>query len=740
MLLLEQPVELPEVLDALIVGGGPAGTAAAFRLKELGATALVVDYDDLLKRIRDYAKDKPILPGFGGGDQMQFPAGGPLVSSLHFGPIDKDEMCRQWKSLYREHSVPAKIGVELTGLDQQNGVWKVETWNHNTKENEHFLARHVVLAFGRGVPRRFDIPGDVEGIAYRLSDAQLYVEHPICVIGGGTSAAEAVIAISNAKARKSDPCPVYWSYRGDKMPKVSKALADVFFEAYVGNGNIRYLPHSEPVAILRDAEGSDYLCLRTDRKVIDGRPTETTQLEFLKNRCIACIGEDLPEALLNSVGIFLTSGGPYNRKRLMVSPLLETGRSNLYLAGDMLSPAYLETQDFNADPSTLPERKRRGNVKAALRDGVLVAEVVSQKLAGKKQIQVTITFAEEPQVTEVEGEKRPAAAAPEAPQPAPARLIRLLQGNTTAEEFPLPENKTVVIGRQTGEIRFPDDTGLSDRHASVTHGPGGYLLKDEGGLNGVFIQIAPGRDAEVPPRSIVRAGSQWLVFGDAANRRSVNHHDARGKLVRKLTLADGTVIAGRDGPGINLDSSDSALSRRHFSLSTRGDQIRIRDLESTNGTLLKIDSPTALQPGDRVWVGHQVLQFSMEEADSPPNEVSFDTGIREIAPPPPAAEEPSDGEPSVTFQGIGKSVPIRAGQTICEAAEEAGIAIVAQCHRGICGSDPIRIVSGQENLNAMADGEEETLDDLCSLSPKNHRLACLARVKGPVVVEIIEQD
>ncbi|MGD8396377.1 MAG: NAD(P)-binding domain-containing protein, partial [Candidatus Eiseniibacteriota bacterium] len=65
---LKEPVQLPDVLDVLIVGGGPCGTAAAMRAKELGLTALVIELDDVLKRIRDYAKDKLILPGFGGGD------------------------------------------------------------------------------------------------------------------------------------------------------------------------------------------------------------------------------------------------------------------------------------------------------------------------------------------------------------------------------------------------------------------------------------------------------------------------------------------------------------------------------------------------------------------------------------------------------------------------------------------------------------------------------------------------
>src|SRR5215212_4665200 len=81
---LKKPVVLPDVLDLLIVGGGPMGTATAFRAKELGLAALVIDHDDILKRIRDYAKDKLILPDYGGGDLMTFPEGGDLTRALVF--------------------------------------------------------------------------------------------------------------------------------------------------------------------------------------------------------------------------------------------------------------------------------------------------------------------------------------------------------------------------------------------------------------------------------------------------------------------------------------------------------------------------------------------------------------------------------------------------------------------------------------------------------------------------------
>ena len=173
-IVLDPPVELPEVLDALIVGGGPFGTAAAFRLKELGRNALVIDYDDLMKRIRDYAKDKQILPNYGGGDRMQFPKGGDLVAKLCSSRASTRTTCASSGSRSIARSgIPAQVGVEMTGLERDGELWQVVAWNHNLKQEQTFLkARHVVLAFGRGVPRRFDIPGNVDRPGVRADRGQ----------------------------------------------------------------------------------------------------------------------------------------------------------------------------------------------------------------------------------------------------------------------------------------------------------------------------------------------------------------------------------------------------------------------------------------------------------------------------------------------------------------------------------------------------------------------------------------
>ncbi|MEO1083941.1 MAG: NAD(P)-binding domain-containing protein, partial [Acidobacteriota bacterium] len=317
----------PQTVDLLIVGGGPAGLAAALRGHELGLTTVILEADAVMRRIRDYSKDKLILPGFGGGDRMAFPDGGDWVRRLPFDAIDKDDLVARWRGLAEQAGVDRRTGHELTDLDDgPDGTFLARVYDHGERRDVVIPARHVALAIGRGVPRRFEIPGETTGIALRLDDPRRYLGAPVCVIGGGTSAAEAVIALSKAKADARDPTVVHWSYRGDKLPRVSKALAETFFSAYTGHGNIRYHPYSEPLLVCQSDDRRPQLAIRVDRRAIEGRAVETTLLEFPVEHCIACIGEDVPERFLASLGVPMATGGPKNRKRMVVNSRLETRR------------------------------------------------------------------------------------------------------------------------------------------------------------------------------------------------------------------------------------------------------------------------------------------------------------------------------------------------------------------------------------------------------------------------------
>ncbi len=755
-----------DVLDMLIVGGGPGGTAAAFRAKELGIEALILEHDDLMKRIRDYSKDKLILPSFGGGDRMRFPQCGDLVACLHFQPIDKDDMCTDWKALHARHGIRSRIGVELTGLERRSdGLWAVQAWDHAGRREAPLVARHVVLAIGRGVPRRFDIPGSTDGIAFRLRDRQVFVGAPACVIGGGTSAAEAVIEISNAKAAAGDPTAVYWCYRGDKMPRVSKALAEVFFEAYIGNGNVRYYPRSEPAAVVTADDRREYLAIRVDRRTMDGRPGETTHLEFLKENCLACIGEDIPEALLGSFGIRMATSGPRNRKRMVVNRFLETEQPNVYLVGDILSQAYFETQDFGADTAGFREVKHRGNIKSALRDGVLVAQVIEQRLKGKTDIDLRVEDAEEVERPPVmagyghaAGEDGPPAASLEAGRltESAACLVRVLPGGIEEDEYPIAEDAVLTLGREGCDVSFPSDTMLSPRHASISHTDEGYFLRDDGSATGVFLRVPSRRKIGVVSGDLLRAGRQFLLFTTVADGYAVTHFDAAGKELGRHRLPERTIVLGRQAPDVTLDAGDGTLSRRQLAISVANGRrpggapsghIQVKDLKSVNGTYLRVRSALKIEHRDQFRIGQQLFTFSLErDAVLDRGHTGPASGAVPDAPDAPRAAQPTEmvsvsgamPGATVTFLGLDKSFAVAPGQTICDIAEANGVPLNAECHSGICGSDPIRILAGHENLTtAPDDGESETLEDICDLEPGPCRLACMARIKGPVEVEIL---
>ena len=714
----------PDMLDVLVVGGGPAGTAAAFRAKELGLSALVIELDDVLKRIRDYDRDKPIKPDFGAGKQMGFPKGGELIEKLHFfTDVRGADLSEAWKALYRRHGVPLQTGVELVGLEPGGGgAWRALARDHRTGQDRVLCARHVVLALGAGMPRRLDVPGDVRAINHRLSTAGRYVGAPACVIGGGVSAVEAVVAISDAKAAAGDDTAVYWSHRGREMPKAPRALEASMARATSVNRNVKFLPGSEACEVAASESGRILRVLVEQRQGPE-EPAARTVLEFGASRAVACIGQEIDWKLMNGMGIFQVAGGPHVRKAIPLNALLESRRPNVYVIGDTLNPAYLECDDFDGDVSAFLKVAHRGNIKASLTDGVKVADVIAQRLAAKSEIRVALEFT-----------GTGVLAAPTAGGTPSAALVRLLDGAVEAEQFVLHPERATTIGRRGSDICFNDDSALADRHAAIVPDGAAYRIRGEDSSNSVFLHLTDGRERAVEPGTVARMGRQWLVLGSMRNPWLVAHHDSNGRLVARHQLSEGTHVLGRDAPDITLTADDESLSRRHASVVVVGASLFVRDLNSVNGVYLKVDGSWGLSDGDVVRVGGQALRFSLLGAE--PGAESRPVACPSVSRP--AVVEPSAEALTVTFSNRGQRCPFERGQTICEAAEAGGVEISADCHAGICGSDPVRVVSGGDRLNPMSGAERETLEDICAVAPETHRLACMARPTGPVVVEIVD--
>ena len=787
---VEQPVELPEIVDVFVAGGGPAGTAAAVRCKELGLSCLVVDYDDLMKRIRDYPKEKQILPSYGGGDKLQFPAGGPMLAALAFDDIDKDDLVKVWKAKYKEYGLTAKIGHEFTGLDRlPDGIWSVRTWNHRTGEEERYQARNVLLAIGAGVPRRFDIPGNTDGIAFRLDDAKGYVGAPALVIGGGTSAAEAVIAISGAKIAAEDQTAVYWSYRGGSMPKVSKALSDVFFTAYVGNGNVRYLAFSEPVAVVTADDKLDYLSVRIDRKAAPGRPCETVHLEFTKNQVVACIGEDLPVKLLQGCGIKIPLMN--NRPLMLVNHDGEVSLPGVFLVGDARGPKYLRCTNFD-DSTTYEQVVEKRNIKAAMVDAVKAVEVVAAR-SGRDVPIARTPPAPAPVPPKPAAAPTPAtptaAPAPAAPQsaivpPAPShaeaakrpvsevQLVSLHPDDTPEETFPLVKDQ-VAIGKKAPDIACGDDVYMADTHAVLTKKGDGFVLEDKSGGSGVWLRAKGQAGRPLGENDLVWIGAQILMVVKQGSGWAVTHYNAEGVQQQTYPIPDKGLITGRT-EAVSLDKADLSLSRRHAQFRVEGGKLGIFDLGSKNGTYVKLMAPTPLVNGDEFRVASKRFRFEqfaqvsklapsdvVVEAPTPFAPAAAAAAPAAAAAAPAAAPAAAGGlVAALNYNEYALSIPVAPDQDLlhayfhelvtrfpdCKVGKDGAPRdhheepLDWECKIGQCGLCTVEIVEGAENFVPPDPGgmEKPTIEKVRQLDwdPKKYRLACVAKIKGPVKLTI----
>jgi pSer/pThr/pTyr-binding forkhead associated (FHA) protein len=100
----------------------------------------------------------------------------------------------------------------------------------------------------------------------------------------------------------------------------------------------------------------------------------------------------------------------------------------------------------------------------------------------------------------------------------------------------------------------------------------------------------------------------------------------RGKPQGKsLLLPSGEYVIGR-GHECHIRPNSPLVSRQHCLLRVTEDTIDLRDLGSTNGTLLngqRIIGERSIAPGDRIQVGPLLFEVALQEAEAK----TTDTGV-----------------------------------------------------------------------------------------------------------------
>ncbi|MDD2834397.1 MAG: NAD(P)-binding domain-containing protein [Methylotenera sp.] len=279
-------INLQNDWDVVIVGAGPAGLSASLAAKENGLKFITIEQEESLGgAIFKYPRNKVA---------MTQPVKLPLVGLVNMYDISKEELLGFWLRITHEHALPVKFKERMESISKTEHGYLVKTTNSTYKTS------NVLLAIGRqGTPRKLNVPGEnLAKVIYRLIDPEQFKGHHVLVVGGGDSAIEAAITISEQTGTT-----VTLSYRSEAFGRIKPKNREKLEQA-TQKKQLRVELQSHVKEISHDTVKIEL----ASKQVIE-----------IKNEAvIICAGGVLPTPMLKEIGVMVETH--YGTKPAVASP------------------------------------------------------------------------------------------------------------------------------------------------------------------------------------------------------------------------------------------------------------------------------------------------------------------------------------------------------------------------------------------------------------------------------------
>lgn len=257
-------------LDVVIVGAGPAGLAAGLAAQHGRLRYRVVEQEDSLGgAIFHYPRNKIA---------MTAPVTLAIIGRVKLGEISKERLLAFWRRAVEKSGLQIQFGERMETIERRGEGFVVHT------SRDRYATRSVLLAIGRrGTPRKLGVPGeDSPKVVYRLIDPEQYRGQAVLVVGGGDSALEAALALSEQPGTE-----VTLSYRGQAFTRVKA-------------GNRERLQQHQAAQRVRVLMASQVKAIEPDGVVIE---CDGVAGRYRNDAVIVCAGGELPTPLLQKIGI-----------------------------------------------------------------------------------------------------------------------------------------------------------------------------------------------------------------------------------------------------------------------------------------------------------------------------------------------------------------------------------------------------------------------------------------------------
>src|SRR5215510_9153800 len=307
-----------DTLDLLIIGAGPAGLSAADSAASEGLNYLVIEKGTIANTIRQYPVGRTM---FSTPNELEMREG--TLRPVREKPT-REELLSHYVHFVLERDLRINTGEEVIAVERyESHSFMVRTRCRSFQDQDgekSYRTRNVLFAFGAMEhPRRLNVPGeDLLKVHHRFVEPYAYVRKDALVVGGGNSAAEAALFLSEEGARTT--MAIWredWENRDPKAGAM-KHWVRTPLEAEIDAGRLKVVLYKHVDAI-RETEVT--------------LTTETGESMTLKNDVVfVLVGSDADLTLLKQLGVH-TEPGKLAEVPVYDPETFETNVRGIYVAG-----------------------------------------------------------------------------------------------------------------------------------------------------------------------------------------------------------------------------------------------------------------------------------------------------------------------------------------------------------------------------------------------------------------------
>ena len=275
---------MTEHFDLVIIGAGPAGLSAAYAASQEGLSYLVIEKGTIADTIRHYPVGRTL---FSTPNELEMGEG--TLKPVREKPT-REELLSHYVHFVLDHDLKINTGEEVIDIDRSENGFLVRT------DSSEYNAARLLFAIGAMAhPRYLNIPGeDLPKVHHLFVEPYAYVRKEALVVGGGNSAAEAALFLSEEGARTT--MAIWredWENRDPKAGAMKHWVRSPL-EREIEEGRLRVILYKQALEI-------------TERTVTLSTETEG-DLAIPNDVVFVLVGSDADLTLLKKLGVNTTSG------------------------------------------------------------------------------------------------------------------------------------------------------------------------------------------------------------------------------------------------------------------------------------------------------------------------------------------------------------------------------------------------------------------------------------------------